>query len=137
MKLEKLILSWEQYYIDTLALKYNILIKAGLLLGFQHSEESKAKISESLCGKNHPMYGKNHTAGGPTVPPPAGCHRPPGGAETIALMMKPKTEETKAKMSIAKSTAIFVYSSDGKSLINTFPSATKAAEYFKVCHKLY
>lgn len=75
----------EQYYINLLNPEYNILKTAGSLLGFRHSEETKAKmstdrqddkhplfgkshseetkkkISESLSGKNHPLFGQNHS----------------------------------------------------------------------------
>ena len=40
--------------------------------------------------------------------------------------------ETKAKISVAKGTTIYVYSSDQSTLINTFSSARKATEYFSV-----
>jgi len=51
-------------------------------------------------------------------------------AETLTKMGKTrkgilKTEEHKAKLSYANGTAIFVYSSDGKTLINSFPFAYK------------
>jgi group I intron endonuclease len=56
----------EQYYIDSFKPEYNILKKAGSSLGYKHSEETLSKLSASLkalgrLGKNHPMYGKNHT----------------------------------------------------------------------------
>jgi len=84
------------------------------------------------------MLGKAHSAGGPTVPP-AGCHRPPGGAETLAKMSKAKkgknhSPETLAKLSAANGTTIYVYYSDDYSLINSFASSRKAAEYFN-CDK--
>lgn len=44
------------------------------------------------------------------------------------------TAETKAKMSVAKGTSIYVYSSDKSTLINTFTSARKASEYFNCAH---
>jgi group I intron endonuclease len=34
----------EQYYLDLIQPGYNILTKAGSLLGFKHSEETKAKF---------------------------------------------------------------------------------------------
>jgi hypothetical protein len=37
-------------------------------------------------------------------------------------------------ISNANGTAIYVYSSDGKTLINSFPSARKAGEYFNVSY---
>lgn len=41
----------EQYYMDLLKPEYNILKIAGSSLGFKHSEETRAKISESGKGK--------------------------------------------------------------------------------------
>lgn len=35
----------EQYYLDLLQPEYNILKKAGSLLGFKHSKETKTKLS--------------------------------------------------------------------------------------------
>ena len=68
-------------------------------------KESQALISLANSGINHPLYGKKHLA------------------------------ETLAKMSLvishANDTAIYVYSSDEKTLINNFSSAIKAGKYFK------
>jgi group I intron endonuclease len=54
----KLILSREQYYLDTLEPKYNILKVAENSLGYKHFERTLAKISKALTGENNPMYGK-------------------------------------------------------------------------------
>ncbi len=48
----------EQYYIDLLNPEYNILKKAGSLLGFKHREETIAKMSISKAGEKNPMFGK-------------------------------------------------------------------------------
>jgi group I intron endonuclease len=58
-------------------------------------------------------------------------------AETKTLLSeinkgKNFSAETKAKMSEARGTKIYLYSSDGTSLINTFPSAIKAAETLNI-----
>jgi group I intron endonuclease len=106
-----LILEREQHFLDLLEPEYNILKKAGNSLGYKHSEETLIKIS----GENHHMLGKTHTAG------------------SKAKMSKPKSEETKAKMSISKGGGtIYVYNLDKSSLVNTFPSARNAAKYFNV-----
>jgi group I intron endonuclease len=47
----------EQYYIDLLKPEYNILKKAGSLLGFKHREETIAKMSISKAGEKNPMFG--------------------------------------------------------------------------------
>lgn len=73
-----LIIEREQHFIDSFKPKYNILKVAGSLLGYKHSEETKAlvskthkgkivsaetiaKISEAKLGDNHPLFGKSHS----------------------------------------------------------------------------
>jgi hypothetical protein len=154
-KAKALILGQEQYYIDSLMPEYNILKIAGNSLGYKHSLETLIKMS----GENHPMFGRTGPNLGKTLSTEtlalmslakSGENHPMYGrthsTETKALMSAAKlgenhplfskghTAETKAKMSAAKGTAIFVYSSDGKSLINTFSSANQAAKHFK-CNK--
>lgn len=83
------------------------------MLGLTHTNATKLKISEArkgqkrseetnakFKGENNIMYGRNHLT------------------------------ESKLKMSMAKGTTIYVYTLDKSNLINTFPSANKAAEYF-------
>ena len=84
----KYVISREQYYIDLLKPKYNILKIAGSNLGYKHSEETRAKISVAgkgktlseltkakmsdsqkavnRSGKNHPMFGKAKPEGAGT-----------------------------------------------------------------------
>lgn len=45
--------SREQYYMDKLKPEYNILPIAGSMLGFKHSEATKAKMRNSKLGKKH------------------------------------------------------------------------------------
>lgn len=59
---------WEEFYIKLYKTEvkyggYNIHSRGGYSLSKSslHSEESKKKISNSLKGKNNPMYGKTHT----------------------------------------------------------------------------
>lgn len=54
----KYLLKREQYYIDLLNPEYNILKKAGSLLGFQHREETLAFMSISKLGSKNPMFGR-------------------------------------------------------------------------------
>ncbi|RUO96033.1 hypothetical protein BC936DRAFT_142731, partial [Jimgerdemannia flammicorona] len=56
------LLAREQFWLDWLfslpaERRYNYLPTAGSLLGYKHSDETRAKMS----GENHPMYGKTHT----------------------------------------------------------------------------
>jgi len=41
----------EQYYIDAINPEFNILKKAGSFIGYEHSEETKRKISEKSKGR--------------------------------------------------------------------------------------
>lgn len=45
----------EQYYLDLLKPKYNIALKAGSLLGFKHSEETKLKFKNRDNKTGHPV----------------------------------------------------------------------------------
>jgi len=52
----------EQIYLDLLfklpsSLRYNFLSTAGSMLGFKHSEQTRAKIREKMSGSNHHNYG--------------------------------------------------------------------------------
>jgi len=60
----KLIFGKEQYYLDLLQPKYNILKIAGSRLGSIQTEKTKTLISEVLSGDNNPrgMLGKFHAA---------------------------------------------------------------------------
>jgi len=56
-----LLIEREQYYIDLFNPEYNILKIAGSLLGFRHSEETKAKMSTDRQDDKHPLFGKSHS----------------------------------------------------------------------------
>jgi len=104
----ELILSREQYYLDLIfsldeSNTYNILKIAGSSLGYLHTEETKTLMSKVFSGENNPMFGKTFT----------------------------HSAVTKAKISTAKGTAIYVYDSNGL-LEKSFTSANKAALYFLV-----
>jgi len=51
----------EQFYLELLKPEYNILLTAGSLLGFNHSESSIKKMSDAKQGKNNPLFGKTHS----------------------------------------------------------------------------
>ena len=48
------VLGWENLY--------NIAPTAGSMLGFKHSEETRAKMRENNAKENNPFYGKTHSA---------------------------------------------------------------------------
>ena len=54
---KKAILEREQFYLDTLNPKYNILKVAGNSLGYNHLPETRIRISEALSGDKSPMFG--------------------------------------------------------------------------------
>ena len=53
-----IVIEREQYYINLLKPKYNVLKTAGSTLGYKHSKEARAKIAAAIKGENNPMYGK-------------------------------------------------------------------------------
>ena len=69
---------------------YGKKIEGGILLnrtdggegssGISLSDETKKKISQSLSGENHPMFGKTHTE------------------DSLSKMRKPRSEEAKMRM---------------------------------------
>jgi group I intron endonuclease len=130
----KIILEREQYYLDQIFSvdqpnTYNILQVAGSVLGFKHTQESLAKMSEAKTGVNHPLFGKFHSA------------------ETKAILSEVRSGEnnpmfgkfhsietiTKISTTLGGGT-IYVYDSQD-TLVNTFCSARKAAEHFGCNHK--
>jgi group I intron endonuclease len=104
-------ISREQFYIDVIRPTMNILQRAGNSLGYNHTEETKTKMSIAKSGKNNPMFGIYKTG------------------ENNPMYGKTHSVQTLDKMSIAKGTAIYVYDTQG-SLAYIFSSARKAAEHF-------
>lgn len=93
------------------------------MLGRTLSAETKAKISEAMTGENNPNFGKSLSA------------------ETKAKLSeinkgKTLSVETKAKLSEIRGTTIYIYSPSSEenkiTLVNSLPSARKAAEEFNV-----
>ena len=99
-----ILLTREQYYIDSLNPEYNILKIAGSCIGRKHSEETKVKLSKSAKlrkGKETSFFGKNHKF------------------------------EVKSLISIKKSINIKVIDLE-TDFTKTFLGNKKAAEYLKV-----
>src|SRR5690349_14180243 len=62
----QVLLQREQHYLDILfslpaTLRYNFHPTAGSPLGYKHTEESRALMSEVKSGENNPMFGRTHT----------------------------------------------------------------------------
>jgi group I intron endonuclease len=149
---KKLILSREQYYLNTLMPEYNILKVAGNLLGFKHSEETIAKMKGEnnhmfgKTGENHPMFGRTgeknpmfgknytHNANSKALISESKKGKTHNDLTKLKISISKKgikpNDQTKVKMSIAQSTTIYVYSSDGTTLMNTFTSANNAGKFF-------
>jgi group I intron endonuclease len=125
-------ISREQYYIDLLKPKYNILTTAGSRLGYIHSEEARLKMSNSSKGRkfseetkkllslakkgmNNPNFGKRHSK------------------ETRALITLAKlgksflSESMKSKMSIDRGTPLKVLDLKTNET-SVYSSITKAAD---------
>jgi len=124
-----LILSREQYYIDLIQPKYNILKVAGSSLGYKHTEQSLAKIT----GENHHLFGKNHTFSTITKLSGENNHMFGRKGELHPMYGKSPSIETRTKSRITQGTAIFVFTLDG-TLINTFSSAREAGEFLNCSH---
>jgi group I intron endonuclease len=92
------------------------------------SIETKAKMSEALSGEKNPMFGKTHAKKSIDLMSVAMV------GEKNSMFGKSHSVGTKAKMSLANGTNIYVYSLDKSTLINTFPSAFKAGKFFNVTH---
>jgi group I intron endonuclease len=112
----KLILEREQYYLDTLEPEYNIQKIAGSLLGQVRSFESRKLMSENMKGKNSHRFGTTLSIETRTK-------------IRESLTGRTTTEVTKTKISEAMGYTIYVYSSDGVTLLNTFTSARRAQEF--------
>jgi group I intron endonuclease len=143
-KARKVILKREQHYFDNMLFlepkpeTYNILQTAGSLLGFSHPPESRAKMSEGRKGALNHQYGKKGTLNlkfgkpldaehkGKISEGKKGALNPNFGKEFSA--------DHCAKISTARGgSSIFVYDAN-KTLVNSFISARKAAEFFNCSH---
>lgn len=88
----KNVINREQYYIDLLEPEYNICQTAGSMLGFRHTEESKAKTAAAQLGKKLSDEHKANISEGMK-------------GRVFTRTEKNKivcTEETRAKMSITR-----------------------------------
>lgn len=55
----KSIISWQQYYINTLKPRYSVLKFAYTSLGSSHSEKTKIQMCLNNTKEKHPFFGKN------------------------------------------------------------------------------
>jgi group I intron endonuclease len=99
-------------------LRYNFLPTAGSSLGYKHTEDALAKMSEAKSGTNHPMYGKS------------GALNPMYGKVPANAFESGANNPMYGKVS-ANAMTINVYSPDGK-LIQSFSSQVAAANWLGV-----
>lgn len=125
-----MILLREQYYIDLIQPKYNILKVAGSSLGYKHTEESFAKFNE----ENHHLYGKTHSPSTIVKLSGKNNHMFERKGELHPMYGKSLSIETRALSRVAQRTAIFVFSLNG-TLVNSFNSVNEAKKFFKYYHR--
>ena len=119
----------EQYYIDRLNPKYNILKVAGSRLGSKHSEVTKNQMS--INNKiNHPFFGKRHSIEsrkkiGETL------------KSIVKVNNKPKVVsiETRLKLSLRVQGVCVKVFNPSNNLVMKFPSITSVAKYFNISNK--
>lgn len=100
-------------------------------------------MSFTKTGLNNPMYGRTFSHSVEIKALISAAHKGLKKGFTLSDKTKikisetmkgiAKSEEHKAKISVAKGSFIFVYDSKG-SLVNSFSSARKAAEFFHCSH---
>jgi len=140
----KVILKREQYYLDYILFPedkretYNILQTAGSLLGFSHPPESRAKMSEGRKGALNHQYGKKGTLNLKFGKPLDAEHKGKIGEGKKGALNpnfgKEFSADHCAKISAARDgSSIFVYDTN-RTLVNSFISARKAAEFFNCSH---
>jgi group I intron endonuclease len=140
----------EQYYLDKLSPKYNILKIAGSCLGRKLTEETKAKISKSLKGvyvkEKSALYGRTHTEETKALMAlnKSKANNPLFGkthSEETKELMRQKalgrkhSEETLLKMSASKGYLVNIHEkcdSEGFKLIGSFVSIRRAAKFLGI-----
>lgn len=140
----------EQYYLDKLNPKYNILKIAGSSLGYKLTEETKAKISKSLkgiyVGEKSALYGRTHSEETKALMAlnKLGANNSLFGkthSEKTKELMRQKalgrkhSEETLLKMSASRGYLVNIYEksdSKGFQLIGSFVSIRRAAKFLGI-----
>jgi len=120
----------EQYYLDILKPKYNILKAANSKLGSLHSFKTKALMSLKLKGINNPSFGKTLSL----------LVRMKISESNKAFWLKvkfkheikPKTPETLSKMSLRTHGVSIKVFDKSNNLVKTFPTMTSAAKHFGI-----
>jgi len=120
----------EQYYLDTLKPKYNILKAANSRLGSKHSLETKVKMSIKQKGINHPSFGK--IASQETrIKISESLKSSAMFKDSIKLRVKYFTHETNLKRSLrTHGVKVKVYIENN--LVKEFPTISSVALHFNI-----
>lgn len=140
----------EQYYLDILNPKYNILKIAGSSLGYKHTEKTKTKISKSLKGiyikEKSALFGRTHTEetkikmSVKKLKEKNSLFGKTHSEETKELMRqkalgRKHSKDTLLKISASKGYPVFIYEkcdSEGFKLIGSFVSIRRAAKFLEI-----
>lgn len=129
----KILLVREQYYLDLLKPKYNILKIANSRLGSKHSNITKLKISSKVKGVNHPLYGKKHN--NITRNKISEALRFYNNTLSTKNKYGPKSVDIKLKQSLRyKGVEINIYDKESN-FIQGFPTIGSAAIYFDISNR--
>lgn len=120
----ELCISREQYYIDELKPKYNICEKAGSLLGFKHSEATKAKMKINNLGKKHTYETRQRIGLSIKL------------SVKVKLIPKLITKDTRLKLSSRSSGVKVKIYDKSNNFVKEFSTITNAAKYFGVSNKM-
>lgn len=118
----------EQYYLDILKPKYNILKAANSRLGSLHSLETKALMSLKLKGINNPSFGK--TLSQEVRMKISESNKAFWLKVKFKREIKPKTPETLSKMSLRTHGVSVKVFDKSNNLVKTFPTIASAAKHF-------
>jgi group I intron endonuclease len=123
----------EQYYLDLLNPKYNVLTKAGSILGYKHTKEAIAKIRISQKGKNNSFFGKTHSEEYKEILSIRMSKQNSG--EKHPKYGKPIAENHKLAISQAISKPIYLYDVHTLSLIVKYTKQRDLVKDFKIAPK--
>lgn len=118
----------EQYYLDILKPKYNILKGANSKLGSLHSLETKALISLKLKGINNYSFGK--TLSQEVRMKISESNKAFWLKVKFKREIKPKTPETLSKMSLRTHGVSVKVFDKSNNLVKIFPTIASIAKYF-------
>lgn len=120
----------EQYYIDLLKPKYNILKAANSRLGSKHTLKTRALMSLKLKGINHPSFGK--TLSQETRMKISESNKAFWLNANFKREIQPKTPDTLLKMSLRTHGVCVKVLDKSNNLVKTFPTITSAAKHFNI-----